>query len=130
MNVHLDHDEITALLQTEAFSPPRWRIVCFWSGLLMLLLIGLHLLFTLQHQPASSPAQTSLSLMEWRNGHPYPLQNPKLQACLLRWGKQQKLPPPQQLLLSRQPERWSLVWIGAADSLNFSRAGQPQGLCR
>lgn len=22
MNVHLDHDEITALLQTEAFSPP------------------------------------------------------------------------------------------------------------
>jgi hypothetical protein len=38
----------------------------------------------------------------------------------LRWGEQQQLPPPHQLLLSRQPARWSLVWIGAADSFNFS----------
>ena len=130
MNVHLDHDEITALLQTEAFSPPRWRIVCFWSGLLLLLLFGLHLLFTLQHQPPSAPPQAPLSLMEWRHGQPYPLQDPELQACLLRWGQQQKLPIPWPLSPSRQPERWSLVGIGAADSLNFSMAGQPQGLCR
>lgn len=130
MNVHLDHDEITALLQTEAFASPRWRIVCFWSGLLLLLLIGLHLLFTWYHQSAASSAQASLSLMEWRQGHPYPLHDPELQSCLLRWGEQQQLPPPHQLLLSRQPARWSLVWIGAADSFNFSIDGQPQELCR
>ena len=130
MNVHLDRDEITALLQAEAFAPPRWRKLCFWLGLLLLLLVAYHLLLTLKSQSASLSKEPAPQLIEWQQGQQITIKDPELLACLQQWGAQQNLPPAQQLVIGIQRDRWTLIWLSADDSINFSIEGQPQELCR
>ncbi len=130
MNVHLDRDEITALLQAEAFAPSRWRKFCFWLGLLLLLLVAGHLLLTLIGPAAPQSTAPHPQLIEWQQGHKLTIENPELLSCLQRWGKHQKLPPPQQLIIGIQQDRWTLIWLSTTDSINFSMAGHPQELCR
>lgn len=130
MNVHLDSDEITALLQTEAFAPPLWRKLCFWLGLLLLLLVAGHLLLALKSQPSPRPSESPPPLIEWQQGQQITIEDPGLQVCLQQWGAQQQLPPAQQLVIGIQRDRWSLIWLSATGSVNFSIAGQPQELCR
>ncbi len=130
MNVHLDRDEITALLQAEAFAPPRWRKLCFWLGFLLLLLASSHLLLTLKSQTADRSTEPQPQLIEWQQGQSLPLADPELLACLQHWGAQQNLPPAQQLIIGIQRDRWTLIWLSADDSINFSIERQPQELCR
>ena len=130
MNVHLDRDEITALLQTEAFAPPLWRKLCFWLGVLLLLLVTYHLLLTIKHRAPDRSTEPQPQLIEWQQGQSIPLADPELQACLQHWGAQQNLPPAQQLIIGIQRDRWTLIWLSATGSVNFSVAGQPQELCR
>lgn len=130
MNVHLDRDEITALLQAEAFAPSRWRRLCFWLGFLLLLLVACHLLLTLKSHSAPQLREPHPQLIEWQQGQPITIKDPELLACLQQWGTQQNLPPAQQLLIGIQRDRWTLIWLGAGDSVNFSMAGHPQELCR
>ncbi len=130
MNVHLDRDEITALLQAEAFAPPRWRKLCFWLGLLLLLLVTYHLLLTIKSQASPQSREPHPQLIEWRQGQSLLLADPELLTCLKQWGAQQNLPPAQQLIIGIQRDRWTLIWLSADDSINFSIEGQPQELCR
>ena len=130
MNVHLDRDEITALLQAEAFAPPRWRKLCFWLGLLLFLLVTCHLLLSLKSQVSHQSTEPQPQLIEWQQGQSRPLADPELLACLQQWGEQQNLPPAHQLIIGIQRDRWTLIWLSATDSVNFSIAGHPQELCR
>lgn len=130
MNVHLDRDEITALLQAEAFAPSRWRKFCFGLGLLLLLLVISHLVLTLHNQSPPQPMSPHPQLIEWQQGQMLTIEEPRLLACLQDWGAQQKLPPAQQLIIGIQRDRWSLIWLSATGSVNFSIAGQLQELCQ
>jgi hypothetical protein len=127
MHVHLERDEVSALLEQQAFAAPKWRKYLFWSQLALLTLTsgyGLHLYLqesTFSRQP---------SLIHWQQGSPNAQNDPELFRCLQAWGELRGLQPAVQLMISTTPDVWYLAWISADQCLNFSMKGNVQELCR
>ncbi len=126
MRVHLEQDEVSALLEQQAFAPSKWRRVLFWLQITLLVLssgYGVHL-YRQQLSPQQAP------LIRWQQGNGQVLDDPALSRCLLAWGDNRRLPPAVQLVISATPDAWYLVWISAEESFNFSIKGHIQELCR
>lgn len=127
MRVHLEQDEVSALLERQAFAPSRWRRVLFWLQITLLVLscgYGVHL-----YRQQSSPDPQAL-LLRWQQGNKQVVDDPALTRCLLAWGQARHLPPAVQLVISATPDACYLVWISAEESFNFSIKGHIQELCR
>jgi hypothetical protein len=127
MPVHLERDELSALLEQQAFAAPRWRKYLFWTLLALLILTssyGLHVYVQ------ESPFHGQPQLLNWQQDSPNPMKDPELSRCLQAWGELHNLPPAVQLIISTTPDVWYLAWISADQSFNFSMKGQVQELCR
>lgn len=126
MRVHLEQNEVSALLEQQAFAPSKWRLVLFWTQIALLILssgYGVHL-YRQQLSPHQAP------LIRWQQGSSQVLDDPALSRCLLAWGQNRRLPPAAQLIVSATSDAWYLVWISAEESFNFSIKGHIQELCR
>ncbi len=125
MTHQLDHDEVTALLEAEAFAPARGRRYLL-SGSLLLLIGALGFLLATALQSERQPQD---ALMGWQQERLQPLDNPELWRCLRRWGAPRALPEPRQLLINQQADNWTLVWLSGQTSHNFTLPGQVRDLC-
>ncbi|MGL4207690.1 MAG: hypothetical protein ACRCRW_16445 [Aeromonadaceae bacterium] len=121
----LDHDEVAALLEVEAFSPSPGRRL-LQGGALALFIAALGYLLT---TVLESEQQPQAPLMSWQQGRLQPLDNPPLSRCLLRWGSARALPGPHHLLISQQADNWTLVWLSDEGSDNFTLPGKVRELC-
>ena len=125
MTHRLDHDEVTALLEAEAFAPSRGRKLLVGAALVLLIATLGYLLTTFLQ--STRPPQDPL--LSWQQGQWQPLHNPALLHCLQQWGTQHALPPPSQLIISQQAGNWSLVWLSEQGSDNFTLQGSVRELC-
>ena len=125
MTHRLDHEEVAALLEAEAFAPSRGRRLLL-GGALVFLVASLGYLLTTALQSEHQPQDP---LMGWQQGRLQPLNNPSLLRCLRRWGAQRSLPTPRQLLISQQSDNWTLVWLSDQASDNFTLQGRVQEFC-
>lgn len=134
MSPLLDDDELTALLEKEAFSPPLWQKALFFLALL-LFTASLCRCSMLIWQEAAP-----LTVEQWgelKEDGLHPLQEPAIQRCLLRWGKEKALPPPERVLVRQAASfppannnYWYVVWLASEDSFDFSISGHLREYCQ
>lgn len=130
MNVHLEQDEVSALLEQQAFAPSKWRKGLFWLQMVLLLLacsyaVSLYRLESLSPLHPDKPA----SLLLWQQGSSRSLEDQKLSRCLVAWGQKRRLPAAQQIIISITPDSWYLAWVSTEGSINFYIKGHIQELC-
>lgn len=130
MRVHLEQDEVSALLEQQAFAPSNWRKGLFWLQTILLLLTCSYAvsLYRLESFSGSQP-DTPPTLILWQQGNSNIMMDPQLSRCLVAWGQKRHLPTARQLLISTTQDSWYLVWISAQGSVNFYIKGHIQELC-
>ena len=127
-------DELTALLEKKAFSPPAWQTALFFFALLLFIASLFHCAMMLWQEAAPLPADKWLELKE--DGL-HPLQEPAIERCLLTWGEKRGLPKPERILVRQATSfppannnYWYLIWLASDNSFNYSISGHLREYCQ
>jgi hypothetical protein len=116
----LNEEELTTLLQSQAFEPEDNIISRFRRGwMLGSLLLALASFGVLYHGYQLQPQLPDTVLLEWQQGAPVAIDKPELLSCLLQWGRHQALPVPDHILLEPSELGWSVVWMSADRTYNY-----------
>lgn len=132
MSPFLDDDELTALLEKQAFTPSRWLTI---SLLFSLAVFAISLYGCIQSIWQEKSIAPNAAWLEWHNGRLQPLANNQLKQCLSKWGSKRGLPPAIRVVIKEAQSRgsnhhyWYMTWLAEADSYNFSIDGSLEELC-
>ena len=132
MSPLLDDDELTALLEKQAFAPSRWLAI---SLLFSLAIFAIALYWCIQSIWQEKNAAPNEVWLEWHSGHLQPLANKQLAQCLSEWGSRRGLPPANRVVMRESQNKasdhhyWYMIWLGEKNSFNFSMDGRLQELC-
>jgi hypothetical protein len=123
MSPLLDDDELTALLEKQAFSPSRWLAV---SLLFSLAIFAISLYWCIQSIWQEKNTAPNAAWLEWHKGRLQPLANNQLKQCVSKWGSKRGLPPAIRVVIRESQNKdsnhhyWYMTWLGDTNSYNFS----------
>ncbi len=132
MSPLLDDDELTALLEKQAFSPSRWLAV---SLLFSLAIFAISLYWCIQSIWQEKNTAPNAAWLEWHKGRLQPLANNQLKQCVSKWGSKRGLPPAIRVVIRESQNKdsnhhyWYMTWLGDTNSYNFSIDGPLEELC-
>ena len=132
MSPLLDDDELTALLEKQAFSPSRWLAV---SLLFSLAIFAISLYWCIQSVWQEKNTAPNAAWLEWHKGRLQPLANNQLKQCVSKWGSKRGLPPAIRVVIRESQNKdsnhhyWYMTWLGDTNSYNFSIDGPLEELC-
>lgn len=132
MSPLLDDDELTALLEKQAFSPSRWLAV---SLLFSLAIFAISLYWCIQSIWQEKNTAPNAAWLEWHKGRLQPLANNQLKQCVSKWGSKRGLPPAIRVVIRESQIKdsnhhyWYMTWLGDTNSYNFSIDGPLEELC-
>lgn len=132
MSPLLDDDELTALLEKQAFAPSRWLAV---SLLFSLAIFAISLYWCIQSIWQEKNTAPNAEWLEWHKGRLQPLANNQLKQCLSEWGSKRGLPPAIRVVIRESQSKdsnhhyWYMTWLGNTNSYNFSIDGPLEELC-
>lgn len=134
MSPLLDDDELTALLEKQAFSAPAWHKALFFFALLLFMASLYQSARQIWQETAPHSTEKWLELKE--DGL-HPLQDEAIQHCLLMWGEKKGLPTPNRVLVRQATSfppannnYWYLIWLVSDDSFDFSISGHLREYCQ
>ena len=132
MSPLLDDDELTALLEKQAFSPSRWLAV---SLLFSLAIFAISLYWCIQSIWQEKNTAPNAAWLEWHKGRLQPLANNQLKQCVSKWGSKRGLPPAIRVVIRESQNKdsnhhyWYMTWLGDTNSYNFSIDDPLEKLC-
>lgn len=134
MSPLLDDDELTALLEKQAFSSPAWQKVLFVFALLLFVASICRYIHLIWQEKDHLPAAKWLEMKE---SELRPLQDQAVQRCLLKWGEKKGLPAPMQIIVRQAASfppannnYWYVIWVTTDNSFDFSISGHLREYCQ
>jgi hypothetical protein len=134
MSPLLDDDELTALLEKEAFSPPSWQKALFFFALLLFIVALCHCTLQLWQEKHLLP---TAKWIELKAGGLLPLQEQAVQHCLQQWGSERGLPVSERVIVRQAASfppannsYWYIVWFTPGNSFDFSISGHLREYCQ